>query len=123
MDIKDDGELADERPPSPIWVLQHFSEEAFRVAGEALTSVYHGGEMGMGHRRARSEIPTAKHRRTNSLQRLKSHMQRAWGWGKDTRDEDYAFYSFDPEILANQKRQWYQFHSKSLVSNWLHVCF
>lgn len=118
MEIKEDGELVDERPPSPIWVLQQFSEEAFRVAGEALNSVYHGGtglqEMGVGHRRARSEVLSAKHRRTNSFQRLKSHMQKAWGWGRDTRDGDCAFYSFDPEILANQKRQWYQFHSKSL---------
>lgn len=118
METREDAEVGDDRPPSPIWVLQHFSEEAFRVAGEAINSVYHGGqEMGVGHRRARSEIPRAKHRRTNSLQRLKSHMQKAWGWGRDTREDDYAFYSFDPEIMANQKRQWYQFHSKSLVSN------
>ncbi|XP_022157514.1 uncharacterized protein LOC111024191 isoform X2 [Momordica charantia] len=115
METREDAEVGDDRPPSPIWVLQHFSEEAFRVAGEAINSVYHGGqEMGVGHRRARSEIPRAKHRRTNSLQRLKSHMQKAWGWGRDTREDDYAFYSFDPEIMANQKRQWYQFHSKSL---------
>ncbi|TYK24604.1 DENN domain-containing protein [Cucumis melo var. makuwa] len=118
MEINENGELVDERPPSPIWVLQQFSEEAFRVAGEALNSVYHGGtglqEMGMGHRRARSEVLSAKHRRSNSFQRLKSHVQKAWGWGRDTRDEDYGFYRFDPEILANQKRQWYQFHSKSL---------
>ena len=121
MDINENDELVDERPPSPIWVLQQFSEEAFRVAGEALNSVYHGGtglqEMGMGHRRARSEVLSAKHKRSNSFQRLKSHVQKAWGWGRDARDDDYAFYRFDPEILANQKRQWYQFHSKSLVSN------
>ncbi|XP_011656756.1 uncharacterized protein LOC101209770 isoform X1 [Cucumis sativus] len=118
MDINENDELVDERPPSPIWVLQQFSEEAFRVAGEALNSVYHGGtglqEMGMGHRRARSEVLSAKHKRSNSFQRLKSHVQKAWGWGRDARDDDYAFYRFDPEILANQKRQWYQFHSKSL---------
>ncbi|XP_022991951.1 uncharacterized protein LOC111488447 isoform X1 [Cucurbita maxima] len=118
MDMKENGEFADERPPSPMWVLQHFSEEAFRVAGEALNSVYQGGtglqEMGTGHRRARSEVPSPVHNRTNGFQRLKSHVQKVWGWGRVTRDEDYAFCSFDPEILANQKRQWYQFHSKSL---------
>ena len=125
MDMKENGEFADERPPSPMWVLQHFSEEAFRVAGEALNSVYQGGtgiqEMGTGHRRARSEVPSPVHNRTNGFQRLKSHVQKVWGWGRGTRDEDYAFCSFDPEILANQKRQWYQFHSKSLVSNWFYV--
>ncbi|XP_048337469.2 uncharacterized protein LOC107405233 isoform X1 [Ziziphus jujuba] len=121
MGAKEDGEGNgdgnEDRPQSPVWVLQQISEEAIRVAGEALQNVYSGNSsfppLAAGHRRARSEIGTTGHRRSNSLQRLKSHVQRAWRWGNSSR-EDGGRSSFNPEILANQKRQWYQLHPKAM---------
>ncbi|KAI3682632.1 hypothetical protein L1987_82739 [Smallanthus sonchifolius] len=62
---------------------------------------------GTNHRRCRSEIVTSLNTQTNGFQRFKTHMQRALNWGGS---QDQAF--FNPEILAHQKRQWYQFHSK-----------
>lgn len=119
MDSKLDGEIHDDRPPSPIMVLQNFSEEAFRYAGEALSSVYSGGVSSpttvSGHRRTRSEMVPAMHRRTNSIQRFKNHVQRAWRWGNHSREETCSL-PFNPEVLANQKRQWYQLHSRTTVS-------
>ncbi|KAG6719202.1 hypothetical protein I3842_04G190100 [Carya illinoinensis] len=118
MDTKDDYEVQEEMSISPILVLQHISEEAFRVAGEALHNVYSGNSnfprpgLGQGHRRTRSEVVTTAHRRNNSFQRLKSQMQKAWKWSSNSREEDYKR-SFNPEVLANQKRQWYQLHTKS----------
>lgn len=117
MESKEDGEVHEDRPSSPIWVLQHLSEEAFRVAGEALHSVYSGNSnvlpLGPGHRRAQSEVLTMGHRRSNSFHRLKSHVQKAWKWGSNLREEGRRS-SYNPEVLANQKRQWYQLHSKVL---------
>ncbi|XP_023764036.1 uncharacterized protein LOC111912533 isoform X2 [Lactuca sativa] len=59
------------------------------------------------HRRCRSEIVTSLNtqNQSNGFQRLKNQMQKAlnWGGGQD----------FNQEILANQKRQWNQFHSTS----------
>ncbi|KAF5459436.1 hypothetical protein F2P56_023381 [Juglans regia] len=118
MDTKDDNEVQEEMSVSPILVLQHISEEAFRVAGEALHNVYSGNSnfprpgLRQGHRRTQSEVVTTAHRRNNSFQRLKSQMQKAWKWSSNYREEDYKR-SFNPEVLANQKRQWYQLHTKS----------
>ncbi|KAB1208648.1 DENN domain-containing protein 5B [Morella rubra] len=109
MDTKEDAEVQ-EQPSSPILVLQHISG--------ALHSMYSGNSnvpppgLGQGHRRSQSEVVTTAHGRHNSFQRLKSHMQKAWKWGSNSRVEDYQR-SFNPEVLANQKRQWYQFHTKS----------
>ncbi|KAL9677568.1 hypothetical protein QQ045_005801 [Rhodiola kirilowii] len=104
-----------DRPPSPYQVLQHISEEAVRVAGEALHSVYSNSPspIGLGHRRSHSEVVNGFHKRSNSFQRLKSHMQKALRWGSNLREEGCSP-CFNPEILANQKRQWYQFHSRAL---------
>ncbi|KAL5562026.1 hypothetical protein UlMin_031773 [Ulmus minor] len=118
MDRKEDGEAHDDLPSSPIWVLQHFSEEAFRVAGEALQSVYNGNSnippLAPGHRRAQSDVPSSVgHRRSHSFQRLKTQVQRVWQWGNNSREESCRA-NFNPEVLANQKRQWYQLHSKVL---------
>lgn len=123
MDSKED----EDRPSSPIWILQQLSEEAFRVAGEALQSVYSGNSgnsnvnniprlgpgHGRGHRRAQSEILIG-HSRSNSFHRLKTQVQRAWKWGSNSKEECRRS-NFNPEVLANQKRQWYQLHSKVLV--------
>ncbi|KAI7734858.1 hypothetical protein M8C21_008796 [Ambrosia artemisiifolia] len=67
--------------------------------------------VGTNHRRCRSEIVTSLNTQTNGFQRFKTQMQRALNWGGS---QDEAF--FNPEILAHQKRQWYQFHSKSSVT-------
>lgn len=101
---------------SPYEVLQHISGEAVRVAGEAIQNVVSSPKVvpsPVGHRRTRSEIV---HKRHNSLQRLKSHVQKAFRWGGNSKEQSYCI-QFNPEILANQKRQWYQLHSKTSV--WL----
>ncbi|KAK4761765.1 hypothetical protein SAY87_029649 [Trapa incisa] len=113
---REDAEVQEERPPSPYWPLQQISEEAFRVAGEALQSVYNGSPsispLAPGHRRSQSEVLSSVHRRSNSFQRLKSQVQKAWRWGSNLQEESHRS-NFNPEILANQKRQWYQLHSKT----------
>lgn len=115
---EEDGDGQEEWPTSPMQAL----EDVVRVAGEALQSVYSGrlslpplSPGGRGHRRARSEVVTSFQKRSNSFQRLKSHMQRALRWGSKS-DEQSPSPTFNPEILANQKRQWCEIKSKSLVS-------
>lgn len=54
----------------------------------------------------------------NGFQRFKTHMQRALNWGGG---QEQAF--FNPEILAHQKRQWHQFHSKTTVICQLHISY
>lgn len=90
---EEDGEGNDDGPA--IWALKHYSEPNVPR-----------------HRRAQSEVIV--HRRSNSFQRLKSHVQRAWRWGSGPggREEGRGAAGFNPEILANQKRQWYQHRSK-----------
>ncbi|KAM7271491.1 hypothetical protein ACFE04_030705 [Oxalis oulophora] len=90
MGSKEEDDVVENRP-----VLLPLSNEVSRLAGP-------------GHRRAQSEV---LHKQTNGISRFKSSMQRAWKWGH-SRDEGY-FSTFNPEILANQKRQWYQLHSKA----------
>ncbi|XP_050208072.1 uncharacterized protein LOC126657431 [Mercurialis annua] len=115
MDVKEDTD-SQERPPSPYAELQHISEEAFKMAGEALHNAYTGNgqspqPMPPLHRRSQSEVLSPGHRRTSSFHRFKTQMQKAWGWGGNNKE---PCYSFNPEVLANQKRQWYQLHSKTL---------
>lgn len=118
MKIKEDAEAPDDHSSSTYRVLQHISEEAVRVAGGAIYSVYPGSSnmpppaLGPGHKRSQSEVVTGKHRRSNSFHRWKSHMQRALRWGSNPQDQGSQS-TFNPEILANQKRQWYQLHSKT----------
>ncbi|TQD87462.1 hypothetical protein C1H46_026974 [Malus baccata] len=117
MEGKEDGEAYEERPPSPAQVLQEISEEAFKVAGETLQNVVSGKSsmppLAPGHTRSQSEVVTTTHRRrrSNSFQKLKTQMQKAWRWGGSSWDG--LRLSFNPEVLANQKRQWYQRYSKS----------
>lgn len=124
MEAKEDGEEYEEQALSPIQVLQELSEEAFKLAGETLSNVYSGNSsmppLAPGHRRSQSEVVTTRHRRSNSFHKLKSHMQKAWKWGSNSRDD--LRLAFNPEVLANQKRQWYELHSKSKVfySNFFH---
>ncbi|KAH7836510.1 hypothetical protein Vadar_002237 [Vaccinium darrowii] len=116
MESKEDSDGTEEWPTSPYQVLQHISEEAVRVAGEAIQSVYlsslNNQTPGVGHRRCQSEVLTgAQPRRSNSFQRWKAQMQRVLRWGNNPREQS-RYLAFNPEILANQKRQWYQLHSK-----------
>lgn len=128
MESKEDGDGTEEWPTSPYQVLQQISEEAFRAAGEAIQSVYLGSSLNNqppgpepGHRRCQSEVLTgAEHRRSNSFQRWKSQMQRALRWGNNPREQSRCL-AFNPEVLANQKRQWYQLHSKASVNTFLHL--
>ncbi|KAJ7972573.1 DENN domain containing protein [Quillaja saponaria] len=123
---EEDAALDEDRPPSPIWVLQHLSGEACRVTGEALQSVYSGSSsssaVGPAHRRSQSEVVGRGHRRSNSFQRLTTHVQKAWRWGSNSHEEGYPI-NFNPEVLANQKRQWYQLHSKTPVLNFCFSAF
>lgn len=124
MDKKEDAEVQEENLASPVWVLQHLSEEVVRVAGDALHNVYPVSPsfpplkpepgLGQGHRRSQSVAVPAFNGRSNSFQRLKTRMQKAWKWGGNSQEEN-NWRSFNPEVLANQKRQWYRLHSKSLV--------
>lgn len=123
MDSKEEAEPHEDKPSSPMWVLHHLSEGAFRVAGEALHNMYSGGvgggsslpQMGpAGHRRSQSELVTKGFHRSNSFQKLKTHVNKAWRWGGKSREEGFQA-NFNPEVLANQKRQWYQLHPKTMV--------
>lgn len=94
------------------------SPDAVKSAGETSQNVYFNGPVlpqspSQGHRRAQSEIGTPGHRRTNSFQKLKTQMQKAWRGVSNLRDDNRP--TFNPEVLANQKRQWYQLHSKALL--------
>ncbi|TYI00720.1 hypothetical protein ES332_A11G153100v1 [Gossypium tomentosum] len=119
METKEEAEGHEDQSQSTIWELDHgFEEEAVKVDGGVQNPVHSGSTasprlLPLGHRRTQSEFTTAGHKRTNSFQRLKTQMQRAWRWGGNSRDERYRP-SFNPEVLANQKRQWYQLHSKSM---------
>ncbi|MCD7467426.1 hypothetical protein HAX54_004847 [Datura stramonium] len=114
-----EGNGPEESPSSPYRVLQQISEEAVRVAGEALQNVYSSSSSKfssttVGHRRSRSEIVTSSANRSGgNFAKWKSKMQKALrNWGS-TSQEDSSYLSFNPEVLANQKRQWYQLHSKT----------
>lgn len=124
MGVKENDAVQDDwsEPPSPIEVLQQLSKEAVRMAGEAWHHACPANTPTLQavprHRRARSEIVTSSHNPSGSssnFQRLKGHMQRALHLGGRCSRDDSQYSSFDPEILANQKRQWYQLNSKALV--------
>lgn len=108
-------EVTGEQDSSPC------TADAVKVAGETFQNVYFNGPVlpqspTQGHRRTQSEIGTPGHRRTNSFQRLKTQMQKAWRGVSNLREDNRP--TFNPEVLANQKRQWYQLHSsKTLVFN------
>ncbi|KAK1559708.1 hypothetical protein Q3G72_017478 [Acer saccharum] len=118
METKEDVCTQEDSPkslspsPSAYLVLQQLSEEAVRVAGEALQGVY-SPHFPPRHRRSQSEVITGPQAHNNGFQRLKGHMQKAWRWGGVLKEEGYQS-SFNPEVLANQKRQWYLLHSKTM---------
>ncbi|KAI9085797.1 hypothetical protein K1719_032211 [Acacia pycnantha] len=95
--------------------LHQLSEVAIGVGGEALhnekTVVSLEGPH--GHRRCQSEVVTAGIHRSDSYQKLKNHVQKAWREGINSHEESSPL-NFNPEVLSNQKRQWYQLNSKTL---------
>lgn len=112
MELNGDVEVHEQRPSSPLWVLHQISEEAVRVANEYLSSA-NTSPVWTGHKRNQSE--TVNHtRRRSSFEQLKSQISKAWRWGGNSQYENGRF-NFNPEVLANQKRQWYQLHTQ--------VCF
>ncbi|XP_028758289.1 uncharacterized protein LOC114717340 isoform X2 [Neltuma alba] len=115
MDTKEDGKSIDDQGSSPIMALQQLSEVAIGVGGEAFhrekTAV--SPKVPPGHRRCQSEVVTAGLQRSDSYEKLKNHVQRAWRGGGKSPEEGSPL-TFNPEVLANQKRQWYQLNSKTL---------
>ncbi|KAL0459343.1 UNVERIFIED_CONTAM: DENN domain-containing protein 5B [Sesamum latifolium] len=114
-------------PGSPIHVLDKVPKEAVKKTSESLQNSNPGIPVEntlklvqpLRHRRIHSEVATSFHRRgssTNNFHKWKSQMQKALQWGSSNFREDSHSQcsSFDPEILANQKRQWYQLQSKTL---------
>ncbi|KAL8494449.1 hypothetical protein ACS0TY_025311 [Phlomoides rotata] len=119
MGTKENGGIQDDwtPPASPIEVLQQLSKEAVRMAGEAWQIAYSSNtpilEPPPRHRRTRSEAVSSFNRNnsgTGNFKRWKYQMQRASQAGGRRIESQY---SFDPEILANQKRQWVQLNSKT----------
>ncbi|CAA7013969.1 unnamed protein product [Microthlaspi erraticum] len=101
----------EQESPSP-------TPDEVKVAGETFQNVYFNGPVlpqspSLGHRRSQSEMGTPGHRRTNSFQRLKTQMQKAWRGVSNLREDNRP--TFNPEVLANQKRQWYQLHSSKAL--------
>ncbi|KAL6002164.1 hypothetical protein ACLOJK_037612 [Asimina triloba] len=84
---------------SPSSVLHRSSEEVVGTAGGSAEGAFLWPSKA-GHRRSAS-----------SFQRWKNQLQRAWKWGPSAREHGSKS-AFNPEVLANQKRQWYQFHSR-----------
>ncbi|KAG4193173.1 hypothetical protein ERO13_A07G203700v2 [Gossypium hirsutum] len=123
METKEEAEGNEDHPPSPSWELNHLFEveEEEDVKGdigvaqnpEPSGSSNYSRLPPLGHRRTQSDVLNAAHRRNNSFQRLKTSMQKALRWGGNSRDNRFRS-SFNPEVLANQKRQWYQLHSKTM---------
>ncbi|CAN8271042.1 unnamed protein product [Cochlearia groenlandica] len=92
--------------------------DAVKVDGETIQNVYFSGPVlpqspSIEHRRTQSVMGAPGHRRTNSFQRLKTQMQKAWRGVSNLRDDNRP--TFNPEVLANQKRQWYQLHSSKVL--------
>lgn len=67
--------------------------------------------------------PQTRHVRTGSFQRFRQQMQRAWKWGpiggggggERSPREQLLRTTMNIEAMTNQKRQWYQIHSKAQV--------
>lgn len=78
-----------------------------------------------------ARIRQAGHARSNSFQRWRWHMQRAWRWGPGgggsglgggSREQSVRA-TINFEMMANQKRQWYQIKAKSRVPSRLSSSF
>ncbi|KAK3007564.1 hypothetical protein RJ639_014410 [Escallonia herrerae] len=84
--------------------------------GEEWPTSSYGEALHSGHSRRRSEVVTAQRRSgSSSFQKWKFQVQRVLRWGGSNWREQSWGSGFNPEILANHKRQWYQLHSRTLV--------
>ncbi|KAL3647681.1 hypothetical protein CASFOL_008649 [Castilleja foliolosa] len=103
-------------PSSPIEVLQKFSKNAVKRASESWNSNSPNSERVDTHRRTHSQVASSFPRSSSSVtfQKWKSQVQKALYWRSRSFCEDRPCFSFDPEILANQKREWYEVQSKGL---------
>ncbi|KAK3013808.1 hypothetical protein RJ639_009734 [Escallonia herrerae] len=83
--------------------------------GEEWPTSSYGEALHSGHRRCRSKVVTSAQRRSgsSSFQKWKSQVQRVLRWGGSNSREQSWGSGFNPEILANHKRQWYQLHSRT----------
>ncbi|KAJ4968036.1 hypothetical protein NE237_014737 [Protea cynaroides] len=117
MGTMEDADIRRVQPVSPSGVSQQLSGEVFRGPSQAVNNIYASSAnipplvpVAPEHRRCQSELPT---KRNNGFQRWKASMQKALRWGTDTTEKS-ARSNFNPEVLASQKRQWYQLHTKAL---------
>ncbi|XAR61038.1 hypothetical protein NMG60_11034617 [Bertholletia excelsa] len=113
MGTKEDGESPEIRPQSHCQELRKISEEEVKASGESLHNAksFNVECPASRHSRSQSEVLTESQKRDSSFQKWKFQMQRALRWANNSSDQSWS--SFNPEVLANQKRQWYQLHSKS----------
>lgn len=93
----------DDGQASPSTLSNKTSDEAVGTTGEALSSVCPRP----------TKVVSSRHLRSNSFQKWMHQMQRAWTWVPPPREEDLRS-SFNPEVLVNQKRQWYQLHTRGV---------
>ncbi|KAL4367084.1 hypothetical protein GQ457_05G003570 [Hibiscus cannabinus] len=118
METKEGNE---DNPPSHSRELNHLFEEEDlkdKMDGEAqkLEQSVNSGPSKLpplGHRRTQSEVLAVGHRHDNGFQRLKTSMQKALQVSGNSKDGKYHSI-FNPEVLANQKRLWYQHHTKTM---------
>ncbi|KAJ0265498.1 DENN protein [Hirschfeldia incana] len=92
--------------------------DTVKAAEDTFQKVYFNGPVlpqspSPGHKHPQSEMENPGHRRTNSFQRLKTQMHKAWRGVSNLREDNRP--TFNPEVLANQKRQWYQLHSSKAL--------
>ncbi|XP_054801241.1 uncharacterized protein LOC129305258 isoform X2 [Prosopis cineraria] len=118
MDAKEDAEPHEDWALSSASTLKQMPGEGTRAAGETSNTVYSNVSSvppmeSPSHRRSHSETVIAGFRRSDSFRKLKSHVQKAWRWGGKSREDGFSS-TFNPEDLANQKRLWYQLHSKAM---------
>ncbi|KAJ8749096.1 hypothetical protein K2173_013703 [Erythroxylum novogranatense] len=129
METKEDADPLEDGASSPCSVPQQMCEERLRMDeeklhaeetlredGEILHNLSSGNQSFQSttpnpHRRSQSEILTTGYSHSNSFHKLKNQVQKAWRWGANSRDQGNRS-NFNPEILTNQKRQWYQLHAK-----------
>ncbi|MED6147252.1 hypothetical protein PIB30_042351 [Stylosanthes scabra] len=136
MHTKEEAEPHEDRPSSPI--LRQISDGLLKVVGEVSNTMYSvdaadggmdgGGGGGSGrssepekrpsllHRRAQSELITQGIQRVDSFQKLKAHVHKALRWGNKSREPESPSSPSHLclEVMANQKRQWYQLHPKTM---------
>lgn len=84
--------------------------------GAATTDVKEKTEVASCFSPVRRSGAPGRHQRTGSFMRWKRQMQRAWKWGASGNGQEQGYKTtVNLEAMANQKRQWYQIHSRPMV--------